>query len=339
VARRGVVCGGSWCVDRNNVIDYWPQQDGHARILSEETQGGGSGTNMAVDLRRLAAPFPVEAITLVGDDADGRFLAGLCREFGIDAAQMHVAADVPTAVTYVMSVGDTGRRTFFYLPGTMALIGPEHFDFAKSSAAILHLGLPGTMDRMDAPAAGEVSGWVAVLKQAKAAGLRTNIELVTIPEARLGQLTRPCLPWLDYVIVNDFEAGAVAGLRTLADGTADPQACMKAAEAILGMGAAELVVVHFPEGCVAAARDGTQATRPAVNVPRDAIVGANGAGDAFAAGMILAIHEGWRLDDALKLAHATAAASLRSVTTNGAVVDWRECLRLAVAWGWRDVLD
>jgi sugar/nucleoside kinase (ribokinase family) len=272
----------------------------------------------------------------VGDDADGRFLAGLCREFGIDAAQMHITRDAPTSVTYVMSASDTGRRTFFFLPGTMALIGPEHFDFAKSSAAILHLGLPGTMDRMDAPAVGEASGWVAVLKEAKAAGLRTNIELVTIPAERLAQLTRPCLRYLDYLVVNDFEAGAVAGLKTVADGAADPKACMQAAEAILGMGAAELVVVHFPEGCVAAVRDGTRATRPAVNVPRDALVGANGAGDAFAAGMILAIHEGWRLDDALKLAHATAAASLRSVTTNGAVVDWRECMRLAVQWGWRE---
>ncbi len=335
MARRGVVCGGSWCVDRNNVIDYWPHQDGHARILSEETQGGGSGTNMAVDLRRLAAPFPVEAITLVGDDADGRFLAGLCREFGIDAAQMHITAAAPTSVTYVMSAGDTGRRTFFYLPGTMALIGPEHFDFSMTAAAILHLGLPGTMDRMDAPAAGEISGWVTVLKQAKAAGLRTNIELVTIPAERLAQLTRPCLPWLDYLVINDFEAGAVAGLTTIVDGAASRRACLKAAEAILAMGAAELVVVHFPEGSVAAARDGTRAAHPSVAVPRDAIVGANGAGDAFAAGMVLAIHEGWQLDDGLKLAHATAAASLRSVTTNGAVVDWRECLRLAEAWGWR----
>jgi sugar/nucleoside kinase (ribokinase family) len=290
---------------------------------------------MAVDLRRLAAPFPVEAITLVGDAADGRFLTGLCRTWEIDAAQVHVTTEVPTAVTHVMSARDTGRRTFFYFPGTMALIGPEHFDFSRSKAAVLHLGLPGTMDRMDAPFEGDESGWVAVLKKAKAAGMRTNIELVTIPEARLASLTRPCLPYLDYLVVNDFEAGAVAGVKTVADGMADPAACHSAAEAILAMGAAELVVVHFPEGCVAAARDGTRVSRPSVNVPRDVIAGANGAGDAFASGMLLAIHEGWRLDDALKLAHATAATSLRAVTTNGAVENWRECLRLADAWGWR----
>lgn len=334
--RRGVVCGGSWCVDRNKLIEHWPEQDGHVQILHEEIQGGGSGTNMAVDLKRLGAPFPVEAVALVGDDEDGRYLIGLCREFGIDATQVHISAAVPTSVTYVMSARPTGRRTFFYLPGALAEIGPDHFDFTRTSAAILHLGLPGTMKTMDAPWQGEPSGWVAVLRKARAAGLKTNIELVTIAPERIADLARPCLPHLDFVVVNDHEAGGVAGMETMRDGAADPAACRLAAEAILATSAAELVVVHFPLGCVAVARDGTGASKPAVRVPPDAIAGSNGAGDAFAAGILFAVHEGWPLEQALTLAHATAAASLRSVTTNGAVENWRDCLKLAEKWGWRE---
>ena len=71
-------------------------------------------------------------------------------------------------------------------------------------------------------------------------------------------------------------------------------------------------------------------------MPQAAIKGSNGAGDAFAAGMLLGIHEAWPLDECLKLASATAAASLRSVTTNGAVESWRACLgspRLGLARG------
>ena len=41
------------------------------------------------------------------------------------------------------------------------------------------------------------------------------------------------------------------------------------------------------------------------------------------------------LDDALALAHASAAASLRSLSTTGAVEPWRKCLELANEWGWR----
>lgn len=334
--RRGVVCGGSWCVDRNKLIERWPEQDGHVEILHEEIQGGGSGTNMAVDLKRLGAPFPVEAIALVGDDEDGRFLIGLCKEFGIDTTQVHVSPAVPTSVTYVMSARPTGRRTFFYLPGALAEIGPDHFDFSSTNAAILHLGLPGTMKTMDAPWQDEPSGWVAVLKKALAAGLTTNIELVSIAPERIAELVRPCLPHLDLIVVNDHEAGGVAGTATVRGGAADPAACRLAAEAILAASAAELVVVHFPLGCVAVARDGTRASKPAVRVPPEAIAGSNGAGDAFAAGVVFAVHEGWPLDQALALAHAAAAASLRSVTTNGAVENWRGCLRLAEKWGWRE---
>jgi sugar/nucleoside kinase (ribokinase family) len=335
MARRGVVCGGSWCVDRNELIEHWPDQDTHVAIVREEIQGGGSGANVAVDLKRLGAPFPVEAITLVGDDDDGRFLAGLCTQWGIDARQVHVAPDVPTSVTYVMSVRPTGRRTFFYKAGTMATIGPDHFDFATTNAAILHLGLPGTMQTMDEPWRDEPSGWVTVLRKARAAGLKTNIELVTIAAERIGALVRPCLSHLDLVVVNDHEAGGVAGIRTVRDGEVDVAACRQAAEAILAASAAELVVVHFPLGCVAATRDGRRASKPAVRVPPEAIAGSNGAGDAFAAGIVFAVHEGWPLDQALTLAHATAAASLRSVTTNGAVENYRECLALAGRWGWR----
>jgi sugar/nucleoside kinase (ribokinase family) len=93
--------------------------------------------------------------------------------------------------------------------------------------------------------------------------------------------------------------------------------------------------MHCPALAIAATRDGCIYSKPSVSVPADQIAGANGAGDAFAAGMMYGLHEGWSMDDALALAHAAAAASLRSVSTTGAVGSWRECLALARQWGWR----
>ena len=49
---------------------------------------------------------------------------------------------------------------------------------------------------------------------------------------RLAALVRPCLPHLDYLIVNDVEMGAIAGIATLRDGTTDVAACIRAARAI-----------------------------------------------------------------------------------------------------------
>ena len=98
-----------------------------------------------------------------------------------------------------------------------------------------------------------------------------------------------------------------------------------------------LVVAHFPTGAVALARGGDEPVRrPSVRVPPEAVAGANGAGDAFAAGLLNGRHEGWSLDESLSLAHAAAAASLRSITTTGSVESWRACLELARGWGWRE---
>ena len=330
------MCGGSWCVDRNKVVDHWPDQENIAAILSEERQGGGNGANASVDLRRLGAPFPVEAVGLVGDDEDGRFLIGLCTSMGIDPTQMSVTHDAPTAYTDVMTVKATGKRTFFYCAGSHDLISPDHFDFSRSNAAILHLGLPGTHATMDGPWQGEPSGWVAVLKKARAAGLRTNIELCPIPAERIAELGRPLLPYLDTIVINEAEAGAIAGLTTVTRGVTDIAATEKAARQVLDKSVADLVVVHFPLGAIALSRDGTVFRGPSVRVPQEVIKGSNGAGDAFAAGMLFGIHENWPLEKSVALANATAAASLRSVTTNGAVENWRDCLALAERWGWRD---
>ena len=339
MTRRGILCGGSWCVDRNKLVDCWPEQENIARIIAEERQGGGNGANASVDLKRLGATFPIEAVGLVGDDEDGRFLLALCKKMEIDARLMSVIKGIPTAYTDVMAVNGTGKRTFFYCAGSHDHISPDHFDLGSSNAAILHLGLPGTHATMDGAWHDEPSGWVAVLKKARAVGMATNLELCPVPPARNAELARPCLPFLDYIVVNDAEAGAVAGIETMVGSRADPGACEIAAKAILEKSSARLVVAHFPAGAVAVARDGTVERKPSVRVPQAAIKSSNGAGDAFASGMLFGIHEGWPLTKSLALANAAAAASLRSVTTNGAVEHWQKCLALANRWGWRDSFE
>ena len=43
-------------------------------MLAIDRQGGGSGFNMALDLKRLDPEIPVQAMGVVGDDDLGRFL-------------------------------------------------------------------------------------------------------------------------------------------------------------------------------------------------------------------------------------------------------------------------
>jgi sugar/nucleoside kinase (ribokinase family) len=173
---------------------------------------------------------------------------------------------------------------------------------------------------MDRPWGDAANGWVATLRKARVAGLTTNLELCSIPASRLAAIVCPCLPELDLLIVNDAEIGAISGEGCVAGGRTDVGACVRAARRVL---------VPRASGVVA---------KSSVCVPPGAIVGTNGAGDAFAAGFLYGFHEGWGIEQSLALAHAAAAASLRGIGTTDRIENWKRCLELAEAWGWRPPL-
>ena len=336
--RRGILTGGTWCIDRNILLDNWPAENGRADILRADMSGGGSACNLAIDMRKLDPSLPVATIGVVGDDTEGRFLGALADSHGIDRSAMAVTHEAQTDYTFAFSSLPSGQRTHISYFGSSNLLTPDHFDFSGLPHRVFHLGLPGIHKIMDSPWNGDANGWVATLKKAQAAGLLTNLELASIAPQRLAALVRPCLPHLDLLVVNDHEIAGISGIDTVRDGRTDAAACIAAAQAVLAMGAMQMVAVHFPKGGVVAVRDGTAVTRPSVHVPACEIVGANGAGDAFAAGFVYAYHQGWSIEEALSLAHAVAAASLRELSTTAAVESWPSCLDLAQKWGWRETL-
>lgn len=327
--RRGFVSGGSWAVDRIKLVDRWPEQETLALITATDRQGGGSAHNFGVDMRKLDASMPVEGIGLLGHDPDGDFLFEQAGAMGIDTRQLHRTDEASTSYTDVMSVTGTGRRTFFHDVGASALLTPDHFDFSSTTCRVLHLGLLGLHRHLDNPWGSDPNGWVTVLRNAKSAGLETNVELVSIEAGRVRQLCSPCLPHLDTLIVNDHEIGGLAGMTTVRAGRTDLSMCRQAAEAVLDQGTMHLVAVHYPEGAVCVTRDRQVVVSTSVPVDPHAIGSTVGAGDAFAAGMLWALHEDWPLEHAVQLAHAVAASSLRSPTTVGSVEDVDRCLELA----------
>ncbi len=333
--RSGILCGGAWCIDRNISINHWPQEETVSTMVSERRHGGCPGHNMSVDLKKLGAPFPVSAIGLIGEDDDGRQLLKICDEHGIESSELKSRTDVSTSFTFVMNAKDTGKRTFFYSPGAHAQQTPDDFNFENSTSRIVHLGMPGIHEKLDAAWKDEASGWIAVLKKARAAGLKPNVELVSVEPEKIRAAALPLLGYLDTLIVNDYEAGALAKIETIKNGVADAHACKKAAQVLMEQSNLALCAIHFPMGGIVLSRNGKIAEHASVNIPKSEIVGSNGAGDAFAAGILFGHHEAWPVMQSLKLAHASAATSMRHESTTGSVENWRECLRLAGGWGWR----
>jgi len=350
--RRGFFCVGCWTVDRIKQVDTWPVEETLATIITTDRQGGGSAHNLAVDIRQLDSTMPVYAAGVLGQDDDGDFIATLAKQAGVEAAQLHRCADASTSFTDVMTVQSTGKRTFFHHTGSNDWLLPTHIDFNKNAARIAHFGLLGLHSRMDSamgdttaekPLGVEVvdqpvadstaNGWVIALRAARAAGLHTNIELVSIAAEAVRQIATPCLAHLNSLIVNDYEIGCLAGIQTVREGVAMPQQCIAAAQQVHAMSSADLVVVHYPTGASCVTSDGVVISLPSCELPDRYIVSSVGAGDAFAAGFLYALHEGWALVDALRLAHGAAALSLRCATATGGVQTVNSCLDFALQHG------
>lgn len=172
--RKGFLTAGTFCLDRNITVDAWPEEDMVTTVRAVERAGGGSACNFAVDMRRLDKTVPVETQTLVGADADGDFLVSVAEAHGIDTKGFARTAEAHTQTTDAYNSSDTGRRTHILFEGTARVMTPDHFDFSRTNARFLHLGLPGIHEKMDGPWEGDPNGWVTVLKRARSAGLETN---------------------------------------------------------------------------------------------------------------------------------------------------------------------
>jgi sugar/nucleoside kinase (ribokinase family) len=98
-------------------------------------------------------------------------------------------------------------------------------------------------------------------------------------------------------------------------------------------------VIHFPEGAFARTRKGDDVWQSSLKLPDKAIAGTAGAGDAFCAGTLYGLHEGWELDQCLELAVCLAAASLSDPTCTGGIKPLSACQALAKKYGFRPSLE
>lgn len=317
------------------MIDVYPAQDSLANIIGETTSNGGSPYNLLIDLARLKAPFPLSAAGLVGDDPAGEFILSDCRAHQIDTEQLHTCQEAPTSYTDVMTVQSTGRRTFFHQRGANALLDAAHFDLTRSSARIFHLGYLLLLDRLDRPDRKYGTGAAALLAQAQALGFKTSVDLVSEDSDRFVQIVRPALRYCDYCLLNEFEAQRTTGIEVVRDESVDLEAARKAARELLRAGVREWVVIHFPQGAIAIGSNNQELVQGSVDLPQSQIVGAVGAGDAFAAGTLLGLHERFSIEVAVQYGVCAAAASLTQATSSGGVKPLTECLQFGAGFGFR----
>ena len=338
-SRSGLLAAGNWIIDQVKIIDVYPQRDQLANIRSQSQGTGGSPYNVAINLARLQAPFALFAAGLVGNDDLGRVIMEDCRRHNIDTRHLRSTPLAPTSYTDVMTELSDGHRTFFHNRGANALWDGTDLDFKKHKARIFHLGYLLLLDALDEPDSTYGTKAARLLHAAQLAGMKTSVDVVSEDSDRFARIVSPALKWMDYCILNEIEAGKTTGFKIReADGKLNTVSLRHAAGALLQGGVRELVVIHFPEGCFMRTRQGEDFWQSSLKLPAKHIAGTAGAGDAFAAGVLMGLHEGWELPRCLFTGVCVAAASLSHPTCTGGVKSLPAALKLAAKFGQRPAL-
>lgn len=319
--RNGIIAAGNWVVDYVKIIDTWPKCGMLANILAEQEGTGGAPYNVLLNLAKFETGIPLSAIGVIGKDPAGDRILSRLRDYSIDTAYLTQTPEKPTSYTYVMTTRNNGSRTFFHLRGANTLLGPEHFLNINTDAKICHLGYLLILDKLDDddPIYGVQAA--RVLDHLLKMGIRTSVDVVSEAGERFCKIVTPCLPYIDYLILNEIEAGAITGFEIRKEHHGlDQTELMKAAEKLLEKGVRELVVIHFPEGAYAIQKNGEALFSPSFEIADSEIMGTVGAGDAFCAAMLYGIHEELPLNESLQLANANARFSLTSATATDGIV-------------------
>ena len=333
--RSGILTFGSFITDHNIAIESYPGEDETTFITSRQLSAGGPGYNIAANLRRLDPSMRVECHGLLGDDDNGRVVLDALARHGISSDGMTLTREAPQIYVEVMSSQQTGRRTFFCFRGCADRLDEGHANPGASRCRIFHVGAPGLHPRLDRPHPDGGNGWSRILARARELGFRTNMEMASLEADIVRPVVLPCLPHLDSIVINDLEGEAVSGVEIRPGGALDWDAAGRACRRLRELGVRHVAAIHFPEGAVAVDEAGALHAQPSVRWPDARIVSAVGAGDAFAAGLVYGLHEGWPVARGLELAVSVAAVCLESLDTNATIGAWQACEAETAPYGYR----
>ena len=309
--RNGIVCAGNWIVDRVKIIDRLPGRGMLGNILSETLCTGGSPFNVLVDLGKMQAPFPLAGVGVIGHDSGRDFIRSICAPLKIDLSRLLALKGESTSYTDVMSETGTGVRVFYHYRGANAHFAPKHVHINKLPFRIFHLGYLLLLDAMDKSDSDCGTVAARLLKKIQEAGIKTSVDVVSEESDRFGKIVPAALRYTDYLILNEIEAGRTTGHKVRdGGGQLMPRGIVAAAEALYKFGDMELVVIHMPEGAYLRTRDGKKYSQGSLRLPKNYIKGTVGAGDAFCAGMLYGLHEGWGAAKTLKLGTCAATVCL-----------------------------
>jgi sugar/nucleoside kinase (ribokinase family) len=266
---------------------------------------GGCAVNAAIALAKLG--LPAEMIGKVGADTLGDFLIRELEAAGVGTGGIRRDARFGTSATMVL-VRPDGERGFIHYLGANSGLVLDDLDFGLiRSAAILHVAGAFVLAGLDgAPMAD-------LLREAKLAGVVTFLDTVWDASGRWMEVLAPALPYVDFFVPSLAEARMLTNFSGPAE----------IARALLDRGVGTVALKMAGEGSYVADGRGRVIETPAYRVD---VVDATGAGDAFSAGFIAGVRNGWPLDRTARLANAMGALCVTAIGASAGLRGLEETL-------------
>jgi 2-dehydro-3-deoxygluconokinase len=275
-----------------SMVVFWPEGTGPLRHADRFRRSlAGAESNVAVGVARLG--HAARWIGRLGDDEFGRYAWNTLRGEGVDLAWARRDPRAPTGIMFKERLAGGDSRVFYYRHGSAGsrLDADDVDPAALEGARWLHV--TGITPALGAGPARAVRRAVAL---AKAHGVRVSFDpnyrarLWSAEEARpvLLELARQA----DALLLSEDEGTLLFGVRG-----AD-----EVVEQALALGCQLVVVKRGAQGAVLAHPEPGAAPRVAPVPPYPvSVVETTGAGDAFAAGFLSGLLEGWPPEEAARL--------------------------------------
>jgi sugar/nucleoside kinase (ribokinase family) len=231
----------------------------------------------------------------VGDDVFGNLVIADLDRLGVDASSVSRSRTHPTSATVIINVTGEDRR-YIHCMGANADFCFSDIDCSVlDGAKALYVGGYMAMPRFGAEDLRQL------FREAKKRALTTILDVVTPSGVSVSrEHVATMLAYTDVFLPNDDEAYAMTGLRS-------PQA---QADYLARMNPeCSVVVTQGRRGALAQRKD------EVIQVGAYAVeaIDESGAGDAFAAGFITGMLQGWSLEETLRFASAVGASCTRAL--------------------------
>lgn len=307
-----IIMAGNMLIDIIYEIDRYPQKGMLSSILQTAYCVGGAVSNTGIDLKRLDQSLSIQAIGKIGDDEYGRRLLQIYQQNGLDCSNIMVDATTDTSFTCVMA--EKGKeRTFFHLKGANQKLKYEDFHTDTYQAELFHLGYALLLDSLEEMDCEYGNKMARLLHDVQQRGIQTSLDVVSENSDRFRHVILPCLPYLDYFILNEIEAGMICNLEPRDEhGKLNLENLQKILLHLKEKGIRKKVIIHCPELGISINERQEITMLPSFSLPNGYIVGTVGAGDAFCAGALYGILNQQSDMEILKIASCCATCNLAS---------------------------